>query len=369
MPDTVTPLSFDYQTLDTKTAQFVQKQTSAIKGLFRQSIQNILRIGQILLQVKERLPHGQWLDWLDLEFGWTDRTARNYMQAAQEFKLETISDLNFAAKAIYDLASPSTPEEAREEAINRAQTGERITVAAAREIRDKHRTLRSDSALESDPPIRLEPQEWTSDPGVLETQSRSYSLPTQPLARPLPGVEPKSITPSKRKRAKAEKPLVIAPRQVQPKEWWKLGQDNYLYCGDPASTEFQRVLSESIALSLVSPPSRDAWPQSLSPTSISTASIFTPYLAEQDLSLYRQIMDGYLQLYTEGGDTVALSFLPDPAILPLIIQLDCRFFCADPDPKRCDEAITVWTTVGQSAERMKTRQGKKRLSSPALSRR
>jgi len=80
-------------------------------------------------------------------------------------------------------------------------------------------------------------------------------------------------------------------------------------------------------------------------------------------------MERYIQLYTAAGDTVALSFIPDPAILPLIERLECRFFCAEPDSKRCDAAITVWTTLKGTAEKIKIRQlGKKQLSSPALAR-
>jgi len=373
MPDTIAPRSFNYTSLDTETAEFIQQQTTEIKGLFRQSIENILRIGQGLLQVKERLPHGQWLDWLEAEFGWTDRTALNYMHAAEQFKLETVSDLNMAARALYLLASPSTPEEAREEALERAQAGERITVTAARNLRDKYVPPKpapnaAPPALGS-PPV-LEPQPSASAPAAQEQPSHSSIQPLpQPAIQSLPQVEHSAITPTpaKRRRAKEDKLFVVAPKQVRPQEWWKLGNDNYLYCGAPASVEFQKLLPEDIALSLVSPPNREAWPQSAPENAISIASIFTPYQEDQDLRLFRQIMDGYIQLYTDGGDTVVLGFLPDPAILPLLEQLGCRFFCADPDPAHCDSAITVWTTTGGSAEKMKSRQtGKKRLSSPAL---
>jgi len=150
---------------------------------------------------------------------------------------------------------------------------------------------------------------------------------------------------------------------------WKLGNDNDLYCGAPTSADFQKLLPQKFALLLTSPPSRGDWPQLVPQNAISTASVFTPYQEDQDLTLLREIMERYIQLYTAAGDTVALSFIPDPAILPLIERLECRFFCAEPDSKRCDAAITVWTTLKGTAEKIKIRQlGKKQLSSPALAR-
>lgn len=375
MPNPITDLSFDYGSLDTGTAQFVKQQTTEIKGLFKQTVENIVAIGTRLLKVKERLAHGEWLDWLEAEFDWTDRTALNFMNVAQQFKSEIISDLNIAATALYVLAAPNTSVAAREEAITRAQSGERITVSSAKELRDKYAPAKPEvevQILPLDPGYQSIVGTQTSQPAppVQEfTPQTQFSAPTP--VQQLPRAEFKAVIHSKRKRAKAEKSLIVAPKRVQLKEWWKLGHDNYLYCGDPASTEFQKMLPESIALSLLSPPSQKAW-SGLAPSNATSAvSVLTAYEEDQDLSLLREIVERYILLYTdpaEDENTVALSFLPDPAVLPLLQQLDCRFFCADPDPKRCDAAITVWTTIGQNAERMKTRQGKKRLSSPALSR-
>lgn len=363
MPDTVARLSFNYGSLDTDTAQFLQRQTSEIKELFRHSIENILRIGHSLIQVKERLPHGQWLDWLAIEFQWTERTARNYMQTAEEFKWEKISDLDIAASALYLLASPSTPDEAREEALARAQSGERITVSSAKEMRERYVPPKGAPAAES-------PLERTPQPEVEVQTSQPDSQiqpPSQPPVQVPPPVESKPATSAKRRRAKEDKPLVVAPKRVAPGEWWKLGKDNYLYCGDHSSAEFQKLLPKKIALSLQSPPNRESWPQSSPSNATSVVSIQTAYQEDQDLSLLREAIERFLEVYTDGGDTVVLSFLADTAILPLVDELGCIFFCAEPDPNRCDAAITVWTTTGRTAEKMKTRQtGKKRLSSPAL---
>lgn len=396
MPDTPVQLAFDYGSLDTDTAQFVLTRTNEIKGLFKQTVQNIIEIGLRLIQVKECLAYGQWQYWLESEFQWTDRTARNYMQVAEQFRTENFSELDIAASALYLLASPSTPEEARGEAIARAQAGERITVASARELRDRYLassfaspssqglTAQEQGSAVPSQAARLETSEQTplipaatASSAPTETSSLgSVSQPAglaptptptdpQPATTPPPAAPP---SPPKRKRAREEKALSVTPRQVQSGEWWKLGKENYLYCGDPASAEFQKLLPQKIALALYSPPSSEAWPQSIPGNVTSAISIQTGYQEDQDLSLLREAIERFLQIYTDGGDSVVLSFLPDTAILSLIDELDCRFVCADPDPKRCDAALTVWTATGKTAEKMKTRQGKKQLTTPALSR-
>ena len=44
------------------------------------------------ITVKTEQPHGEWLPWLDAEFGWSDATAKNYMSVARAFKSLTVGD-------------------------------------------------------------------------------------------------------------------------------------------------------------------------------------------------------------------------------------------------------------------------------------
>jgi hypothetical protein len=72
---------------------------------------------------------------LRLEFSWAERTARNFMAVAQQFgKSATLADLPIQPSAAYLLAAPAVPDLAREVAIEKAKTGEQITVAKAKEI-------------------------------------------------------------------------------------------------------------------------------------------------------------------------------------------------------------------------------------------
>ena len=118
---------FDYRSLDAETRIVVQQKTSEIRTLMRRAAQDIVDIGLRLIEVKARLPHGQFLPWLEAEFSdWSERTAQNFMLVGQRFKSANFADLEIAPSALYLLSAPSTPEAARVEAIDRA-AGEPIT--------------------------------------------------------------------------------------------------------------------------------------------------------------------------------------------------------------------------------------------------
>jgi Protein of unknown function (DUF3102) len=69
----------------------------------------IIEIGRELIAAKAEAAHGEWLPWLDREFGWSERTARNFMQVADAFKSASVADftgLSIDATALYALSAP-----------------------------------------------------------------------------------------------------------------------------------------------------------------------------------------------------------------------------------------------------------------------
>lgn len=131
---------FDYGTLDLDTRSFVQTKTVEIRILVKQTAQGIIEIGQRLIEVKERLEHGKFLPWIKNEFGWSEKTAVDWMNVTKTFKSVPGTDLSmFQAKALYLLSAPSTPEPAREEALILAESGEKITHAKAQELVAKYK--------------------------------------------------------------------------------------------------------------------------------------------------------------------------------------------------------------------------------------
>jgi hypothetical protein len=116
-------------------AERLRASAEAIRQQVRNTLESAIKIGQELLAVKEALAHGQFLPWLWAEFGWAERTARNFMAVAEQFgKSAIIADLPIQPTAAYLLAAPAVPDQARVVAIEKAKAGEQITVAAAKEI-------------------------------------------------------------------------------------------------------------------------------------------------------------------------------------------------------------------------------------------
>jgi hypothetical protein len=115
-------------------ATALAEHTAEIRRLGKQAVENVVAIGCHLIECKKLLGHGNWLPWLKWEFGWTDRTALNFMRVAELSKSETVSDLRLPVKALYLLAAPSTPAAAKTEIIARAQAGEQVSAAEVKRV-------------------------------------------------------------------------------------------------------------------------------------------------------------------------------------------------------------------------------------------
>src|SRR5262249_41664218 len=90
------------------------------------AVADAVEVGRWLTEVKDRLPHGEFLPWQDREFsgrrGWTDRSCRNYMFLYQFSKSEKFSDLTqLPASTLVLLAAPSTPREVIDDVIAQVQ--------------------------------------------------------------------------------------------------------------------------------------------------------------------------------------------------------------------------------------------------------
>lgn len=133
---------FDYSNLDNDTRSFVRARTSEIKALAKRSAQDIIEIGQKLIEVRAKISHnksGGFEGWLSSEFDWSVKTAQRFIWVAEKFNLDNLSMLDIAPSALYLLASPSTPEAAVEEAITQASNGHPVTHKEAKAIVGRHK--------------------------------------------------------------------------------------------------------------------------------------------------------------------------------------------------------------------------------------
>ena len=127
-------VGFNYDLLESKVAEQVRSRADRIRERVKKTVEDIIEVGNDLLAVKDALKHGQFSPWLKAEFGWSERTAQNFMSVAERFKSAKIADLPIQPSAAYYLAAASVPDEARQVAVEKAEAGEEITFASAKEI-------------------------------------------------------------------------------------------------------------------------------------------------------------------------------------------------------------------------------------------
>lgn len=139
MPADLQPSPFDYSQLDSEARIVVRQRTNEIKTLMRRTAQDVIEIGEKLIEVKETMGHGKFGEWLEKEFSWSWKTATKFMSVAEHFSnLKNSSNLTMSFETMAYLASPSVPEEVRQEVVSRAQAGEHITTQAARQTVSEH---------------------------------------------------------------------------------------------------------------------------------------------------------------------------------------------------------------------------------------
>ena len=119
-------LHYDYTQVDANVRQQVVEDVQTIKQEERGLRQSIITIGGKLDDIKQAVPHGQFLDIVRTEFDMNERTAQNWMNVYRRFtpaQLDLFSDTG----AMYLLAAPKVDEGTREKVIKDAEeTGQPI---------------------------------------------------------------------------------------------------------------------------------------------------------------------------------------------------------------------------------------------------
>lgn len=131
----MTPALFQYDDLRPTEAQEVRAAAERIRVRMKRTAEDIVAIGQDLLSVKARLPHGAFLPWISAEFGMSQQSASRFMSVAEAYtdKLPKLGNLSLSA--IYELAAPSTPDTVRQVIEARAETGEAVSVEEVKRLK------------------------------------------------------------------------------------------------------------------------------------------------------------------------------------------------------------------------------------------
>jgi len=124
--------------LDESISKTVQGKVGYIHGLSAEAGRQIITIGQTLLEIKELVPHGQFMACVKAEFGWSQPWASQLMQVAERFSNHNSAyDLPSSAQVLALLAASdaddATVQQAADERWTVKQTRQRLGTERQRE--------------------------------------------------------------------------------------------------------------------------------------------------------------------------------------------------------------------------------------------
>ena len=142
-----TQLAFNYDLIAAPVAIQAREAAERIRLRLRRSAEDIIEIGRDLIAVKESIGHGNFLAWIEAEFGMSRQSADRFRQVAEHYgsKMPIVGNLD--PTALYELAAPKTPIEVREEIEKMIAAGEVVTKATITELRTKLSGLEKAKAL------------------------------------------------------------------------------------------------------------------------------------------------------------------------------------------------------------------------------
>lgn len=205
---------FDYDALDAESRILIQQRAGEIKTLAKRVAGDIVEIGGKLAEVKERLGgNGRFNDWLTVELGWSERTAYNFIAVHAKFGAANFAIENVAPSALYLLVAPTTPEPARQTAIEMANQGEKVSHKTAKAI--------VESAKEAEPKTAEmfeEPELPEEEPQQAEDAGNSITAPTPTVT------EAQSAKPVKPSKPSKPDMATVIKSGVQTQKFWSQTQ-------------------------------------------------------------------------------------------------------------------------------------------------
>ena len=141
-------LAYDYGTVAEAHRESVRRAALTIKPRLKRAAEDIFVIGKELRATKALLPHGEYSQWLDVEFGLSDRMAQRFVGVYERLGAKSDIMSVLPPTTLYLLAAPSTPDQAIASVEQQLDAGEHIGVAAVqRVIADAKQQVRAPAAV------------------------------------------------------------------------------------------------------------------------------------------------------------------------------------------------------------------------------
>ncbi len=174
LDQTAVELYYDYNKVDEANRDAVRRAAINIKPRLKRAAEDLFVIGKDLQAMKSLLPHGEYVNWLSVEFGLSVRMAQRFVAVYERlgFKSDIMSFL--PPTILYLLSAPSTPDEAIEQVQQQLDAHRPISVAAVQQVIneakkrvvDAQETLTDEGFIEGEISARTEgegegEQTWT----------------------------------------------------------------------------------------------------------------------------------------------------------------------------------------------------------------
>jgi hypothetical protein len=129
--------------------------TREIGAALRSETVCVITSGTLLLEAKAQVERGQWLPWLEKNFDLSERTAQNYMKAA-EFAAQIrndVADLNVSPTVLYALAVGNFEPEVTANILKlgkKRRVDQNLAAAMVRAYSPKKRSMKTPAKNSSD---------------------------------------------------------------------------------------------------------------------------------------------------------------------------------------------------------------------------
>jgi hypothetical protein len=106
----------------------LDKLAADIRAYAKKTFEDIVAIGRLLTEAKKQAGHGNWLSWLDKEFGWSAETAANFTRVyARRAIFQKIRNMaRCTPTVLYALAK--APGEVLDQLLERVERGEVVSL-------------------------------------------------------------------------------------------------------------------------------------------------------------------------------------------------------------------------------------------------
>ena len=324
---------FDYGQLDEETANFIRQRTGEINLWFKQTALGAIETGEKIIQIKEKLTPDLFSNWCKSELECHYNTVLTLMRAAKVFgqEKEKVIRSGLGPSIIYLLAQGNVDPVLREEVLELGKSGKSFSYKQVKTLNKEYNQRKQQE---------IDTGTQAPQPRLLLTTTDKSTIPPSPK-------KPNQNSPKQEILKVVQKTEVqkTQKQKIEKNSFRQFRNDHFLFHGYPHNKEFIAKLPPQVALALAFPRSSSWQKKAILPVTTNSTFIFQSNFPDCDPDTLGKMIHHALEVYTEEGDSVVVSFLPNCElnILELVDSLGCRCFLAEPDPKKCQKVFSCFS--------------------------